>query len=118
VVDLQPDGDLLFDPAALWVAVKYEIPLLVVMVNNRAYYNDWEHQVRVAKHRGTPPENAYVGMEIDNPAPDFATLARSFGCWSEGPIDKPEDVRPALERALKVVKDGGVAVVDVVTQYR
>src|SRR5229473_4965205 len=49
VVDLQPDGDLMFDAGALWVATKHRIPLLVVMYNNRAYYNDWEHQIRMAK---------------------------------------------------------------------
>jgi len=34
-VDLQPDGDLMFDAGALWVAAKYELPLLVIMFNNR-----------------------------------------------------------------------------------
>jgi acetolactate synthase-1/2/3 large subunit len=51
VVDIQPDGDLMFDAGALWVAAKYEIPMLVVMHNNRAYYNDWEHQIRMARMR-------------------------------------------------------------------
>ena len=49
VVDIQPDGDLMFDAGALWVAAKYQIPMLVVMHNNRAYYNDWEHQIRMAQ---------------------------------------------------------------------
>ena len=53
VVDIQPDGDLMFDAGALWVAAKYQILMLVVMHNNRAYYNDWEHQIRMAKLRGT-----------------------------------------------------------------
>jgi hypothetical protein len=30
------------------------------MYNNRAYYNDWEHQIHVAQHRGTPVERAKV----------------------------------------------------------
>src|SRR6185436_4424587 len=47
VVDMQPDGDLMFDAGALWVAAKHRIPMLVVMYNNRAYYNDWEHQIRM-----------------------------------------------------------------------
>src|SRR5680860_886023 len=34
VVDLQPDGDLMFDPGALWVAAYHKIPMLVVMFNN------------------------------------------------------------------------------------
>ncbi len=118
VVDLQPDGDLMFDPGALWVAAKYQIPFLIVMYNNRAYYNDWEHQIRVARQRGTPEENAYIGMDIDKPAPDFAALARSFGIHAEGPIDQPGDVRGALERALKVVKEGRPALVDTVCQFR
>src|SRR5213593_1623760 len=61
VVDLQPDGDLMFDAGALWVAAKHRIALLVVMYNNRAYYNDWEHQIRIAKLRGTAVERAYIG---------------------------------------------------------
>ena len=49
VVDIQPDGDLMFDAGALWSAAKNNIPMLIVMYNNRAYYNDWEHQIRVAQ---------------------------------------------------------------------
>ena len=79
VVDCQTDGDLMFDAGALWFAAKHKIPLLCVMHNNRAYYNDWEHQITVARQRDTPVERAYIGMDIDGPAPDFATLARSHG---------------------------------------
>src|SRR5207244_5243013 len=83
VVDLQPDGDLMFDAGAMWVAAKHRIPLLVVMYNNRAYYNDWEHQIRMAKLRGTPVERAHIGMDMDEPAPDCATMARSMGWYAE-----------------------------------
>ena len=119
VVDIQPDGDLLYDPGALWTAAHHRIPMLVVMYNNRAYYNDWEHQLRVAQHRGTPKENARVGQEIDDPAPDFAMLARSFGWHAEGPIVDPAKVRPALERALEVVrKQKRPALVDTIVRHR
>ena len=119
VVDLQPDGDLMFDAGALWVAAYYELPLLVVMFNNRAYYNDWEHQERLARQRGTPIERAYIGMEIDKPAPDFAGLARSFNWYAEGPIADPGDVRVAVERASKKVLEEGVpALVDVICQKK
>jgi thiamine pyrophosphate-dependent acetolactate synthase large subunit-like protein len=118
IVDLQPDGDLMFDPGALWVATHHNIPMLAVMYNNRAYYNDWEHQVHVARHRGTPVENASIGMEIDKPVPDYAALARSFGWYAAGPIDRPEDIRPALLRALEAVRGGTPALVDTLTQFR
>ncbi|MEY3552440.1 MAG: hypothetical protein RL735_788, partial [Pseudomonadota bacterium] len=71
VVDLQPDGDLMFDAGALWVAAKYEIPMLIVMYNNRAYYNDWEHQIRMARLRGTDEAKAHIGMDLFGPEPDF-----------------------------------------------
>ncbi len=118
VVDLQPDGDLMFDLGALWVATKYEIPMLVVMYNNRAYYNDWEHQKHVAHHRGTDEARAYIGMDIEGPEPDFAAAARSMGWWAEGPIEDPNDIQGALQRAIEQVKQGKPALVDTICQHR
>jgi acetolactate synthase-1/2/3 large subunit len=102
----------------MWVAAKHRIPLLVVMYNNRAYYNDWEHQIRMAKLRGTPIERAHIGMDMDGPAPDFATMARSMGWYAEGPIEKPGEIGPALERAIAKVKAGQPALLDTITQKR
>jgi acetolactate synthase-1/2/3 large subunit len=118
VVDLQPDGDLMFDAGALWVAAKHRIPLLVVMYNNRAYYNDWEHQIRMAKLRGTPVERAHIGMDMDDPAPDFAAMAKAMGWYAEGPIERPADIAAALKRAIKHVKAGQPALLDTITQRR
>jgi acetolactate synthase-1/2/3 large subunit len=118
VVDLQPDGDLMFDAGALWVAAKYEIPMLIVMYNNRAYYNDWEHQIRMARLRGTDEAKAHIGMDLFGPEPDFGALARSMGVWGEGPVEDPKDVRAALMRALEVVKSGKPALVDTITRHR
>jgi len=118
VVDMQPDGDLMFDAGALWVAAKHRIPMLVVMYNNRAYYNDWEHQIRMAKLRGTPVERAHIGMDMTDPDPDFARLAQSMGWYGEGPIDNPKDVAAALKRAIAKVKGGQPALIDTLTQKR
>jgi acetolactate synthase-1/2/3 large subunit len=118
VVDIQPDGDLMFDAGALWILAKYQIPMLIVMHNNRAYYNDWAHQIRMAQMRGTDEAKAHIGMDLFGPEPDFGALARSMGCYGEGPIDKPEDVRPALLRAIAEVKKGRPALIDTITQHR
>jgi acetolactate synthase-1/2/3 large subunit len=118
VVDLQPDGDLMFDLGAMWVAVKYEIPILVVMYNNRAYYNDWAHQIHVAESRGTDPARAYIGMDLEGPEPDFAHIARGMDWWAEGPIEDPKDVVPAVKRAIEQVKAGKCALVDVIVDRR
>ncbi len=118
VVDLQPDGDLMFDLGALWVATKYEIPMLVVMYNNRAYYNDWAHQISVAKTRGTDPGRANIGMDLYGPEPDFAHIAKGMDWFAEGPIEDPADIAPALTRAIEQVKAGKPALVDIIVDRR
>jgi hypothetical protein len=45
-------------------------------------------------------------------------MARSMGVHGEGPITDPQDLAPALKRALDVVAHGEPALVDVVTQPR
>ena len=115
---LQPDGDLMYDLGALWTAAKHRIPILVVMFNNRAYYNDWEHQIRVARQRGTDEDKAHIGMDIFDPEPDFASAARAMGCYGEGPITDPAEIGPAVRRALAEVKKGRPALVDVITLHR
>jgi acetolactate synthase-1/2/3 large subunit len=92
VVDPQPDGDLMFDLGGLWMAARYDLPFLIVMYNNRAYYNDWAHQISVAKQRGTDVERAHVGMDLEGPAPDFAPIARGLGWHAEGPIEDPAEL--------------------------
>ncbi len=116
-IDLQRDGDLLYTNSALWTASSYNIPLLMIMTNNRTYYNDEEHQAKVAIERGRPPENKGIGMRMEALPVDFATLAKSFSVASEGPIEDPEKIQPAISRALKVVKEERrPALVDVIIQ--
>jgi acetolactate synthase-1/2/3 large subunit len=107
------DGDLLMASSALWTAVHYRIPVLLVINDNRSFYNDEEHQQRIAGTRGRPQENAGIGIQIDDPGVDIAALARSYGCWSEGPVYEPEDLRDVFGHAVEVAVAGGVAVVHV-----
>lgn len=109
------DGDLLMAPAALWTAVHHRLPLLVVVNDNRSFGNDEVHQEDVAQQRERPMGNARIGTRIDEPAVDVPALARSFGCWAEGPIADPGELGTALARALAQVDAGRVAVVDVLT---
>jgi thiamine pyrophosphate-dependent acetolactate synthase large subunit-like protein len=116
-INIQSDGDMLFTPSALWTAVHHRIPLLIVMYNNRTYGNDLGHQGTMAAVRGRPDENKNIGIDISDPNVDFVGLARAYGAWAEGPIEKVEDLRGALERAKKeVLENGRVALVDVYTQ--
>jgi acetolactate synthase I/II/III large subunit len=117
VIDVQTDGDLMFDVGALWFATKHKVPMLAVMHNNRAYYNDWEHQITLARQRGTNVERAYIGMDIFGPNVDFASIARGFGWYAEGPIEDPKEIKGAVQRAMEKVKQGIPALVDTITQH-
>jgi acetolactate synthase-1/2/3 large subunit len=117
-IDLQPDGDLLYTPAALWTLAHYRLPVLIVMYNNRSLHNSAQHVGQVALHRHRPVERAGVGSELNDPVVDFARVAQGFGIWAEGPVERPEDLRAALARAVQIVKHGRPALLDVVTQPR
>jgi thiamine pyrophosphate-dependent acetolactate synthase large subunit-like protein len=117
-VDLQPDGDLLFTVSALWTAVHHKIPLLIVVCSNRSYFNDEEHQERIAVARNRPVENKTIGIRIEDPEVDFGAMARTYGAWGAGPITEPKDLIKTLREAVKVVKEGKPALVDVVCQMR
>jgi acetolactate synthase-1/2/3 large subunit len=117
-VTFQPDGDLLYAPGVLWTAAYHKIPLLFLMHNNHGYYQEVMHLQRMASLHKRRVDTAWVGNIIDNPAVDFAKLAQSQGVWAEGPITDAKQIGPALQRALKVVKGGAPALVDVVCQPR
>ena len=118
-VAIQSDGDMLMTSSALWTAAKHRIPLLMVMHNNQSYYNSEEHGIEVAKFRKRDVGNAGIGTHVDDPAIDFAMMAKSFGVNGEGPVVNPADLRAAIERGVKYVKEKQLPyLVDVIAEPR
>jgi acetolactate synthase-1/2/3 large subunit len=117
-VNIQGDGDLLFAPAVLWTAAHHRIPLLTVMLNNRAYHEEVMHMQRMANRHNRGIDRARIGCSFEDPDIDFAKIAQGMGCYAEGPISNPKDLGPAIQRALAIVKRGEPALLDVVTQPR
>ncbi len=109
------DGDFLMATGATWTAVHYKVPLLMIVNNNTSWYNDEEHQFKIAKARGRPEGNAYIGTTTRDPDVDFCKVSEGYGAHVEGPVTDPEKLGAVFRRAVKVVEDGGVAVVDVRT---
>ncbi len=107
------DGDFLMGVTALWTAVRNGIPLLIVLANNRSFFNDELHQERVARERSRPVENRWIGQAIRDPDIDLAAMARAQGCVGIGPVDDPRRLLPALNEAIAAVRAGKVCVVDV-----
>ncbi len=117
-VNINGDGDLNYAPGALWTAVHHQIPLLTVVHNNRAYHQElmYLQQQGAARNRGA--ERAPIGTTITDPNIDYATMARAYGMFAEGPIENPGDLGPALRRSVERIKSGEPALIDVVSQPR
>jgi len=117
-ISIQNDGDLMYAPGVLWTSAHHSIPLLSVMHNNRAYHQEVMHLQRMANRHQRGITTAEIGTTLKNPNIDYAAMARSMGVHGEGPITDPNDLGPALKRALEAVSRGEPALVDVVTQPR
>jgi thiamine pyrophosphate-dependent acetolactate synthase large subunit-like protein len=107
------DGDFLMTVTALWTAVHYRIPLLIVVANNRSFYNDEVHQERMAILRNRPVDNKWIGQKMLDPEIDLAALGRAQGARGFGPITKLDELTATLAQAVAAVENGEVAVVDV-----
>jgi thiamine pyrophosphate-dependent acetolactate synthase large subunit-like protein len=107
------DGDTLMGITALWTAVHYRIPVMIVVANNNSFFNDELHQDRMARQRERPVANRWIGQRIADPEPDLATLARGQGATGYGPVRDPAELVRTLRQAIETVEAGGAALVDV-----
>jgi thiamine pyrophosphate-dependent acetolactate synthase large subunit-like protein len=106
------DGDYLMGVNALWTASRMEIPVMIVIADNRSYYNDEMHQERVAQARSRPVQNRWIGQRIDDPRVDLVAMARAQGFESEDPVSTTEALAKALQRGAEVVAKGGRYFID------
>lgn len=107
------DGDFLMGATVVWTAVRYKLPLLMVISNNSSFYNDELHQERVANTRDRPPENKWIGQKMIEPEVDISKIAEGQGATGIGPIHSIGELDAAFAKAIGIVEAGGVAVVDV-----
>ena len=109
------DGDFLQGATALWTAAHYDIPVLVIVANNRSNYNDEVHQEAVARERNRPVENKWIGMRLAQPHVDIAGLARAQGVAAET-VSAVGELADALERAIRTVEAGKPYLLDLVIE--
>jgi thiamine pyrophosphate-dependent acetolactate synthase large subunit-like protein len=88
------------------------------MHNNRAYHQEVMEVERMCLQHGRGITRAHIGNKLEDPPIDYAKLAQSMGMYGDGPISDPNDLGPALRRAIAIVKRGEPALVDVLTQPR
>ncbi|MDX1797046.1 MAG: thiamine pyrophosphate-dependent enzyme, partial [Candidatus Lokiarchaeia archaeon] len=99
VVCLNGDGSFLFNAQELETAVRLNLPIIVVIANNCA----WGMIKSAQKARF----KRYCDVNL--PSIDYSNIARGFGCYGEK-VENPEDIKPALQRAIDSKKP---AVIDV-----
>jgi len=112
-VAIMGDGDYLMNVQALWTAAHYKVPLLILVVNNRSFFNDEIHQERVARTRTRPVENRWIGQRIGEPEIDLAQMARAQGCRGIGPVTEPATLEAAIAEGIRAVEAGNVCVIDI-----
>ena len=107
------DGDYLMGLTALWTGVHYRVAALIIVANNESFFNDELHQERMARVRGRPVENRWIGLRMSDPAMDLAELARAQGACGLGPVRTLDQLASALERGVVEVQSGALCVIDV-----
>jgi benzoylformate decarboxylase len=114
VVTLLGDGAFMFGQAeALWTMSRYDIPVAVIVLNNRSY-NEPRQRI-MAKMGKTGETGKDMACYLGNPDVDFAKIASGFGIKGEV-VANPVDVKPALERAIKSTRDGRPYLLDVLVE--
>jgi acetolactate synthase-1/2/3 large subunit len=113
VLCLIGDGAFNYDPglAALGVCQEHQLPILIVLYNNYGYLSQKSGVPRFFPEGFAVKNQDFVGISIA-PSPDYATIARAFDGYGEK-VEDPGEVRAALQRGLKAIAGGQVALIDI-----
>jgi thiamine pyrophosphate-dependent acetolactate synthase large subunit-like protein len=111
-VAITGDGDFLMGVTGLWTAAHYGIPCLIIVANNRSFFNDELHQERVAIERARPVQNRWIGQRIAEPDIDLAGMARAQGAVGIGPVTDAAELLAAIKKGIEAVRAGSVCVID------
>lgn len=112
VIALQGDGGFLFSQAeGLWTMARHEVPVIVLIFNNRSY-NGPRNKIMASGGR-----QAQAGREmtcyLGDPDIDFVKIASGFGVRGEV-VAEPGDIAPALRRAIQSTRDGRPYLIDAI----
>ncbi|MBX5461982.1 MAG: thiamine pyrophosphate-requiring protein [Steroidobacteraceae bacterium] len=113
VAALTGDGTYMFSiPATVhWMAKRYNTPFLQVIYNNGGWRAPRFSAIGVHP-QGLASQGDDIGISFE-PPPDYAGIAAAAGNAHAERISRAEEVEPALERAVRAVREEGrCAVVD------
>ncbi len=113
VVCLIGDGSFSYDPvpAAFGAAQEHNLPFLTIMFNNHGYLSQKSGIPRYYPNGWAVQTDNFSGLHIV-PCPNYATIAKAFDGYGET-VEEPAEVRKAVERGLRAVAGGQLALIDV-----
>ena len=110
------DGAFHYNPVvgSFGAAQEHRLPIMVVLFDNAGYLSQ-KGDVATYFPRGAAVQTGrFAGTSI-SPQPDYVMLARAFGGTGEK-VERPGDVRPALQRGLEAIAGGQLALVQMVLE--
>jgi len=94
------DGSFMFNVQELDTAIRLSLPIIIVIANNSCWGMIKSNQTSTFSKRY---------CDVDFPPTNYAKISEGFGCFGEK-VDKPEEIKPALQRAIDAKK---ASVIDV-----
>ncbi|HEX9445435.1 MAG TPA: thiamine pyrophosphate-binding protein [Candidatus Binatia bacterium] len=113
VICLIGDGSFNYDPApaALGAAQEHGLPILIVMFNNQGYLSQKSGVPKYYPDGWAVKTNKFAGLNIA-PCPDYSMIVKAFEGYGEK-VEEPGEVRKAVERGLRAIGAGQVALLDI-----
>ena len=93
------DGSALYSVQALWTAARYRLPVVFVILNNRAYRIVQRNLQRYRDFFGVEGQGGSPYLDLTNPDIDYVQLAHGFGVPARR-VEDPADVGPVIRQAF------------------
>ncbi|KEF57973.1 uncharacterized protein A1O9_05896 [Exophiala aquamarina CBS 119918] len=109
------DGTFLFSQmeSTFWIAKRYDIPILLIVLNNGGWNAPKVSALLVHKNGYTSQHNRKDVNISFEPSPDYVGIAAAAGNVWGGSIKEIHEVDAVLKEAVSVVKAGKSAVVEI-----
>ena len=102
--------------ACHFVSMSYKLPILIIIYNNQCYFAV-KRATRALHPDGIAAKKDEYPLSGLQPSGDYEKICEAFGGYGER-VESPDQVGPALKRALHAVKEEGrQAVLNIICKH-
>jgi acetolactate synthase-1/2/3 large subunit len=108
------DGTLMYNPIvpALSFANEYSMPIMILVFNNSKYASMQYFHDKFYPSGTSRATKDYYGVNIQGPSyEEAAAMVGGFGAR----VERPADLKPALQKALAAIQSGKTAILNLIT---